>query len=56
MAKKGEGFNRAAGSIERREGVSKQAADAELASATRRDSAKAKAVNSNLSKVPAKKN
>jgi len=51
MPKKGEGFGRAAGGIERREGVSKGQADAILASAARKASPSAKKANPNLKKV-----
>lgn len=45
------GFKAVASSIQKREGVSKDAAGAILASATRKASAKAKAANPNLKKV-----
>jgi hypothetical protein len=51
MAKKHPGFKSVQNSIARKEGVSKKAAGAMLASATRRDSASAKRSNSRLSKV-----
>jgi hypothetical protein len=54
MAKKGEGFGRAAGSIERREGVSKGKADAILASSARKASPAAKKANPNLRNVKGK--
>lgn len=51
MASKHPGFKGAAKGIEKREGVSKKAADAILASATRNDSAKAKKANPMLKRV-----
>lgn len=54
--KKGMGFKAAQKNIQQRQGVSKEAAGAILAAATRRASASAKARNPNLKKVkPAKK-
>lgn len=50
-ARKGMGFKAAAGNIEKREGVSKERADAILAASTRKASAKAKKANPNLKKV-----
>lgn len=50
-SKKGEGFKKAASSIEKKEGVSKKAAGAILASATRKASPEAKKANANLKKV-----
>lgn len=54
-SKKGMGFKAAAKSIQRREGVSKQSANAILASASRHASKKAKKANPNLKKVKTKK-
>ena len=51
MAKKHPGFAKVAGKIERKEGVSKKAADAILASSSRHASAKAKKANPKLKKV-----
>lgn len=48
---KGMGFKKVAASIAKRDGVSKGAAGAILASATRKGSAKAKRANPNLKKV-----
>lgn len=48
---KGMGFAKAQAGIEKKEGVSKKAAGAILASATRKASKKAKAKNPNLKKV-----
>lgn len=48
---KGMGFKKAAAGIAKREGVSSKAAGAILASATRKDSAKAKRANPNLKRV-----
>lgn len=55
VAKKGEGFGKAAGSIERKEGISKGHADAILASSARKASPAAKKANPNLKKVAKKK-
>jgi len=49
------GFAKAAGQIEKGEGVSKERADAILAAASRSASAKAKAANPKLKKVVKKK-
>lgn len=56
MAKsvKGEGFKKAASSIEKKEGVSKKSADAILASSTRKASSAAKTKNPNLKNVKGK--
>lgn len=51
MAKKHPGFKAVQAKIAAKEGVSKKAAGAILASATRKASAKAKAKNPNLKKV-----
>jgi hypothetical protein len=51
MAKKGMGFKKAQNEIAKREGVSKKAAGAILASATRKASPAAKRKNPNLKKV-----
>lgn len=53
--KKGEGFKKAASSIQKKEGVSKKEAGAILASETRKASPAAKAANPNLKKVKGKK-
>ncbi len=50
-SKKGMGFAKAQKSIEKKEGVSKDAAGAILASSTRKASPKAKATNKNLKNV-----
>lgn len=50
-AKKGMGFKAAASNIAKKEGISKKAANAILASSTRKASPKAKRANSNLKKV-----
>jgi hypothetical protein len=52
--KKGMGFKAAQSNIAAKEGVSKKAAGAILASATRNASAKAKKANPNLNKVKGK--
>jgi hypothetical protein len=49
--KKGMGFKAAASNIQKKEGVSKKAAGAILASATRKASPSAKSKNPNLKKV-----
>jgi hypothetical protein len=54
MAKKHPGFKKVAASIEKREGVSKERADAMLAASTRRASAGAKAKNPHLKRVRGK--
>lgn len=51
----GMGFKKAAASVERREGVSKERADAIIASAARKASPAAKRANPNLLKVRQKK-
>jgi len=51
---KGMGFKKAAASVEKREGVSEEAADAIIASGARHASAKAKRANPNLKKVRGK--
>ena len=51
MAKKGMGFKKSQNEIAKREGVSKKAAGAILASATRKASPAAKRKNPNLKKV-----
>ena len=48
---KGMGFKAASASIQRKQGVSKKIADAELAAATRKASPAAKRKNPNLKKV-----
>lgn len=53
--KKGMGFKAASKSIAKREGVSKESANAILASSSRHASAKAKKANPNLKKVKTKK-
>lgn len=53
-AKKGMGFQAAAKNIEKKEGISKDAAGAILASATRNASKAAKKANPNLKKVLSK--
>lgn len=50
-AKKGMGFKAAAASVQKKEGVSKAAADRIIAAGARNASAKAKAANKNLKKV-----
>lgn len=55
MASKHPGFQKAASSIARKEGISKQAAGAILASSTRKASAKAKRANPHLKRVAMKK-
>jgi hypothetical protein len=50
-SKKGMGFKAAQNQIAKKEGVSKKAAGAILASSTRKASAKAKKANPNLKKV-----
>lgn len=54
-AKKGMGFKAAQNSIAKKEGVSKKAAGAILASAARKASPSAKKANPNLKKVQGKK-
>jgi len=54
MATKHPGFNAVQNKIAKKEGVSKKAAGAILASATRKASAKAKKSNPNLKKVKGK--
>jgi hypothetical protein len=54
-SKKHPGFKKAAASIAKKEGVSKEAASAILASSTRNASAKAKRANPRLKNVPMKK-
>jgi hypothetical protein len=51
MAKKHPGFQKVQASIAKKEGVSKKAAGAILASATRKASKKAKKANPNLKRV-----
>lgn len=55
MASKHPGFDKAASSISKKEGVSKQEASAILASATRKASPAAKRANPKLKNVPKKK-
>jgi len=52
---RGMGFKAAAASVQRKEGVSKQAANAIIAAGARNASAKAKKANPNLKKVAAPK-
>ena len=54
MAKKHPGFAKVAEKMEKKEGVSKEIADKELASATRHDSKAAKKKNPDLKKVKGK--
>jgi len=53
-AKKGIGFKAASKNIQKKEGVSKEAANAILAASTRKASASAKKKNPNLKKVKGK--
>lgn len=53
-AKKGMGFKAAAANVEKKEGVSKQAAGAIIAAGARHASPAAKAANPNLKKVKGK--
>jgi hypothetical protein len=55
-SKKGEGFKKASSDIQKKEGVSKEQAEAILASNTRKASAKAKKANPNLNNVKPAKN
>lgn len=55
MASKHPGFNKVANSIARKEGVSKEAASAILASAARKASPAAKRANPRLNRVAKKK-
>jgi hypothetical protein len=53
--KKGMGFKAASKSVQEKEGVSKERANAIIAAGARKASAKAKKANPNLKKVAAKK-
>ena len=54
MSKKHPGFDKASSNIAKKEGISQGAADAILASATRKASPAAKRANPRLKNVPAK--